>query len=233
MVGSVPQVLAQATLRDQSGAAPTGPTWRAGYGSGQKGALMAGPAASIELTATEFSQLTTWVRAGTTPQRLVRRARVILGSARGLGSRALARQEQLSRTTVRRWLARFAAERCDGLHDRPRSGRPSYHPAPNAGTGGGAGLRTARRTRRATQSLQPERAVPGSRRSPAGRAGCALAHQPVATVGAGCAAAVALSKLALSARSALSRAGSARARPVRLLVAGPAALARRVRAECR
>jgi hypothetical protein len=69
---------------------------------------MAGPAASLELTATEAQQLTSWVRAGTTPQRLVRRARVILGSARGLGSRALARQEQLSRTTVRRWLARFA-----------------------------------------------------------------------------------------------------------------------------
>jgi transposase len=49
---------------------------------------------------------------------------VILSSAAGLGSRALARQEQMSRTTVRRWLARFVAKRCDGLNDRPRSGRP-------------------------------------------------------------------------------------------------------------
>jgi hypothetical protein len=40
------------------------------------------------------------------------------------GSRALARQERMSRTTVRRWLGRFATERCDGLQDRPRSGRP-------------------------------------------------------------------------------------------------------------
>jgi len=85
---------------------------------------MAGPVASIELTATEVRKLTAWLRAGTTPQRLVRRARVILGSAAGLGSRALARQEQMSRTTVRRWLARFVAKRCDGLNDRPRSGRP-------------------------------------------------------------------------------------------------------------
>lgn len=85
---------------------------------------MAGPAASIELTATEVRKLTGWLRAGTTPQRLVRRARVILGSAAGLGSRALARQEQMSRTTARRWLARFVAKRCDGLNDRPRSGRP-------------------------------------------------------------------------------------------------------------
>jgi transposase len=86
---------------------------------------MPGAAASIELTADELHQLTVWVRAGTTPQRLVRRARVILGSAAGLGSRALARQERMSRTTVRRWLGRFATERCAGLQDRPRSGRPS------------------------------------------------------------------------------------------------------------
>src|SRR3981081_3676951 len=66
---------------------------------------MAGPAASMQLTAAEVRKLSAWVRAGTTPQRLVRRARLILGSAAGLGSRALAPQEQMSRTTVRRWLA--------------------------------------------------------------------------------------------------------------------------------
>jgi len=85
---------------------------------------MPGPAVTLELTATEVRQLTALVRAGTTPQRLVRRARLILGSAAGLGSRALARQERMSRTTVRRWLGRFVTERCDGLHDRARSGRP-------------------------------------------------------------------------------------------------------------
>src|SRR5262252_7854606 len=85
---------------------------------------MPGPAAALKLTADELHQLTAWVRAGTTPQRLVRRARLILGSAAGLGSRALARQEHLSRTTVRRWLGRFVSKRCDGLQDWPRSGRP-------------------------------------------------------------------------------------------------------------
>ena len=68
---------------------------------------MPGPATALELTATEVHQLTALVRDGTTPQRLVRRARVILGSAAGLGSRTLARHERLSRTTVRRWLGRF------------------------------------------------------------------------------------------------------------------------------
>src|SRR5204863_10179219 len=88
---------------------------------------MPGPAAALALTDDDVRQLTALVRAGTTPQRLVRRARVILGSAAGLGSRTLARHERLSRTTVRRWLGRFATERCTGLQDRPRSGRPKMH----------------------------------------------------------------------------------------------------------
>src|SRR3984893_1802391 len=92
-----------------------------------------GPPAASELTASEVRQLTAWVRAGTTPQRLVRRARLILGSAAGLGSRALARQERMSRTTVRRWLGRVATERGDGLQDQPRSGRPkALRPATRA-----------------------------------------------------------------------------------------------------
>jgi transposase len=85
---------------------------------------MPGPVASLDLTADERQLLTSWVRAGTTPQRLARRARLILGSAAGLGSRALARQERMSRTTVRRWLGRFATQRCAGLQDQPRRGRP-------------------------------------------------------------------------------------------------------------
>jgi len=81
-------------------------------------------AAMIVLTAGEQQKLTRWERAATTPQRLARRARIILGSAAGLGSRRLAQQERMSRTTVQRWRARFAASGCDGLQDRPRRGRP-------------------------------------------------------------------------------------------------------------
>src|SRR2546430_17683599 len=86
---------------------------------------MAGCAAVMVLTPRQQQQLTTWARAAKTPQRLARRARVILGSAAGLGSRRLAHQEQMSRTTVQRWRARFMAAGCDGLQDRPRRGRPS------------------------------------------------------------------------------------------------------------
>jgi transposase len=85
---------------------------------------MVGSATMIVLTAVQEQKLTSWARAATTPQRLARRARIILGSAAGLGSRRLAQQERMSRTTVQRWRARFVADGCDGLEDRPRRGRP-------------------------------------------------------------------------------------------------------------
>jgi hypothetical protein len=84
-----------------------------------------GPTTRIDLTAAEQRQLQGWVRAGTTAQRLARRARLILGCAAGHGSRRLAQQEGISRTTVRRWVARFVVHRCTGLKDRPRRGRPT------------------------------------------------------------------------------------------------------------
>jgi transposase len=83
------------------------------------------PSPLIALTAPQQQRLLAWARAATTPQRLARRARVILGSAAGLGSRRLAQQERMSRTTVQRWRARFTAVGCDGLQDRPRRGRPT------------------------------------------------------------------------------------------------------------
>jgi transposase len=85
---------------------------------------MVQPAAMIVLTAVQKQKLTSWARAATAPQRLARRARIILGSAAGLGSRRLAQQERMSRTTVQRWRARFLVDGCDGLEDRRRRGRP-------------------------------------------------------------------------------------------------------------
>ena len=83
------------------------------------------PTALIVLSEVQKQRLTTWARAATTPQRLARRARIILGSAAGVGTRRLAQQERMSRTTVQRWRARFMAAGCDGLPDRPRRGRPT------------------------------------------------------------------------------------------------------------
>ena len=81
-------------------------------------------ATPIDLTPAQHRQLTAWARAGTTPQRLARRARLILEAATGATNGALAQSERVSRTTVVRWRARFLAAGCPGLQDRPRSGRP-------------------------------------------------------------------------------------------------------------
>src|SRR5207302_872959 len=85
---------------------------------------MVRPTAMIMLTGVQKRQLTRWARAATTPQRLARRARIILCTAAGLGSRRLAQQERMSRTTGQRWRARCVAAGCDGLQDRPRRGWP-------------------------------------------------------------------------------------------------------------
>ena len=69
-------------------------------------------------------ELESWVRARTTPQRRVERARIVLGSADGLSARALRREVGVSLPTVKRWLDRYEAEGLAGLEDRPRRGRP-------------------------------------------------------------------------------------------------------------
>jgi hypothetical protein len=89
----------------------TGPTARPGRVQARRLSCMARCIAMIVLTAVQEQQLTAWARAAKTPQRLARRARVILGSAAGLGSRRLARQERMSRTTVQRWRASVHSRR--------------------------------------------------------------------------------------------------------------------------
>ncbi|WP_206442687.1 IS630 family transposase [Streptomyces boncukensis] len=64
------------------------------------------------------------VRAHTASQREVRRARIVLLVAAGLGTREVAWRVGVAETTVVRWRDRFLAEGLDGLEDRPRSGRP-------------------------------------------------------------------------------------------------------------
>jgi transposase len=81
-------------------------------------------ATPIVLTADERSMLESWVRSGTTEQRLVERAQVVLLAAGGTGSRAIARELGCARGVVSKWRLRFARERVAGLADAPRSGKP-------------------------------------------------------------------------------------------------------------
>ena len=81
-------------------------------------------ATPIVVSAQERTALETWVRAPTTEQRLVERARIVLLAADGMASRAIAREVGCARGVVSRWRVRFAKDRLAGLADAPRSGKP-------------------------------------------------------------------------------------------------------------
>jgi len=78
----------------------------------------------IELTAEEERTLRMWTRAGTTEQRLARRAQVILCCAQGLPIRAVGERCGLSQLSVFKWKKRFLEQRLEGLADLARPGRP-------------------------------------------------------------------------------------------------------------
>jgi transposase len=67
--------------------------------------------------------LEAWIRSSTTEQRLVLRAKLILAAAAGTTTAAIAQQLGVRAATVSQWRGRFAAQRLQGLQDRPRSGR--------------------------------------------------------------------------------------------------------------
>jgi transposase len=79
----------------------------------------------IELTAEEEQTLRMWTRAGTTEQRLARRARVVLCCAQGLPIREVGERCGLSQISVFKWKRRFLEMRLDGLTDEQRRGRPA------------------------------------------------------------------------------------------------------------
>ena len=81
-------------------------------------------ATPIGVSAEERTALETWVRAPTTEQRLVERARIVLLAADGWASRAIAREVGCARGVVSRWRMRFAEGRLAGLADAPRPGKP-------------------------------------------------------------------------------------------------------------
>lgn len=81
-------------------------------------------AGSIELTVAERDRLESWVRASSSEQRLVERARIVLLAADGLTNVEVAGRLGVTRQTVGKWRKRFWAEGLDALGDARRSGRP-------------------------------------------------------------------------------------------------------------
>src|SRR2546430_15916748 len=82
------------------------------------------PAPALPIDPNQRKRLAHLVRAGTTPQKVAQRARIILLASEGMPNRAIAQAVDVSRPTVLLWRARFAAAGVPGLlRERPRPGR--------------------------------------------------------------------------------------------------------------
>jgi transposase len=78
----------------------------------------------LHLSKKEREVLQTLARAGSTPQKIVLRIRIVLRSADGVANHRLARELGTSRPTVLRWRRRFEQAGLPGLlEDAPRPGR--------------------------------------------------------------------------------------------------------------
>jgi transposase len=91
--------------------------------------LMSGRACAVpvRLSIKRRRKLGQIIAAGTSPQRLVLRARIVLLAAGGMTNAQIARQLGCSVAVTRTWRGRFVICGIPGLFDKPRSGRPETH----------------------------------------------------------------------------------------------------------
>jgi transposase len=86
-------------------------------------------AREVRLTPKDRAVLEARCRAATTPQRDVRRARIVLLAADGASTRSIARTVCVEEAVVSTWRNRFADQGLEGLKDRQRSGKPKSYTA--------------------------------------------------------------------------------------------------------
>ncbi len=84
-------------------------------------------AVPVRLNVKRRRKLEQIVAAGTSPQRLVLRAKIVLAAAAGTANAQIARDLGCSVAVVRTWRGRFARLGVPGLFDKPRPGRPEVH----------------------------------------------------------------------------------------------------------
>ena len=92
-------------------------------------------AREVRLGPGERAVLEARLRAPTTEQRQVLRARIVLLAADGLASRAIARELGIMPRTASMWRIRFAETGLDGLADKPRPGGRASSAKYNANSG--------------------------------------------------------------------------------------------------
>jgi transposase len=86
--------------------------------------MAAHPAAPLAVSQSEAEALRAMTRAGTTEQRMVMRARIVLRAAEGAANAHVATELGVSIPTVLLWRRRFKAHGLAGLEDAPHPGRP-------------------------------------------------------------------------------------------------------------
>jgi transposase len=86
-----------------------------------------GQRATISLTSEEEQALRQWARAGTSEQRMVERAKVILLAHEGKSNLEIARHLKTRPARVSKWRQRFREQRLNGLRDADRQGRPARY----------------------------------------------------------------------------------------------------------
>jgi transposase len=82
------------------------------------------PAPALALRDGDREKLESWLRSRSVRSGLVKRARMILLAADGVGNREIAHRVAASPTTVIQWRARYEELGLAGLEDQERSGRP-------------------------------------------------------------------------------------------------------------
>ena len=88
---------------------------------------MGRPNAAVVLTEQEREQLEALTRSRSMPHSLVRRARIVLLSAKGLSNQVIAERCAVSAPTISLWRQRYRTQGMAGLHDELRPGRPRTH----------------------------------------------------------------------------------------------------------
>jgi putative transposase len=78
----------------------------------------------LTLTEAEEAQLASFARSRSLPASLSLRAKIVLASASGGSSYAVARQLNCNHTTAGKWRRRFLKDRIAGLYDELRPGKP-------------------------------------------------------------------------------------------------------------